>query len=51
MRQDAAFSGPPTRPSSSATRRWRATMLGWTPTVAFEEIVARMVAADLDPAG
>jgi len=47
VRQDAAFFRPvdPTELVGDATRA-RA-VLGWEPTVAFEEIVARMVAADL----
>ena len=47
VRQDAAFFRPvdPTELVGDASRA-RA-VLGWGPTVAFEEIVARMVAADL----
>ena len=47
VRQDAAFFRPvdPTELVGDASRA-RA-VLGWEPTVAFEEIVARMVAADL----
>lgn len=48
VRQDPAFFRPadPTELVGDATRARE--VLGWAPTVAFEEIVARMVAADLD---
>ncbi len=47
VRQDAAFFRPadPTELVGDASRARE--VLGWAPTVAFEEIVARMVAADL----
>ncbi|MCW2738216.1 GDP-mannose 4,6-dehydratase [Nocardioides sp.] len=47
VRQDAAFFRPadPTELVGDASRARE--LLGWAPTVTFEEIVARMVAADL----
>jgi GDPmannose 4,6-dehydratase len=47
IRQDAAFFRPadPTELVGDASKA--RDLLGWSPTVAFEEIVARMVAADL----
>jgi GDPmannose 4,6-dehydratase len=49
VRQDAAFFRPadPTELVGDASRAREE--LGWAPTVGFEEIVARMVAADLHP--
>ena len=49
VRSDPAFFRPadPTELVGDASRA--RDVLGWQPTVAFEEIVARMVAADLDP--
>jgi len=48
VRQDAAFLRP-VDPSELVGDASRARdVLGWTPTVGFEEIVARMVATDLD---
>ena len=41
-------SGRPTPPTSSATPPLARATLGWAPTVGFAEVVARMVAADLD---
>ena len=48
VRQDPAFFRPadPTELVGDASKA--RDVLGWAPTVAFEEIVARMVAADLD---
>ena len=46
-RSTPSSSGPPTPPSSPATRPGRAQLLGWEPTVGFEELVGRMVDADL----
>ena len=43
-----ASSGRPTPPSWSATPRGPARVLGWAPTVDFEELVGRMVDADLE---
>ena len=47
VRQDPSFFRPadPTELVGDASRA--RDVLGWTPTVAFEEVVARMVRADL----
>ena len=49
VHQDPAFFRPadPTELVGDATRARE--VLGWAPTVGFEEIVTRMVAADLPP--
>ena len=44
-------SAPPTPPSWSATPRKARAQLGWAPTVDFDEVVGRMVDADLLPLG
>ena len=51
LRQDAAFMRPADPSELVGDATLARDVLGWTPTVAFEEIVARMVATDLDPAG
>ena len=47
LRQDAAFMRPADPSELVGDATLARDVLGWTPTVAFEEIVARMVATDL----
>ena len=47
IRQDAAFMRPADPSELVGDATLARDVLGWTPTVAFEEIVARMVATDL----
>ena len=51
LRQDAAFMRPADPSELVGDATLARDVLGWTPTIAFEEIVARMVATDLGPAG
>ena len=51
LRQDAAFMRPADPSELVGDATLARDVLGWAPTIAFEEIVARMVATDLGPAG
>lgn len=49
VRVDAALARPADAAAQQGDATKARTHLGWRPTVGFDEIVARMVAADLDP--
>lgn len=51
VRLDAAFARPADAVEQVGDATRARTQLGWTPTVGFEEVVARMVDADLRPVG